>query len=244
MVYKFDHLVITGRDKMDVAARTLQAAGFHLTDLARHNLGSLNRLIMLDSAYLEILGWEPGAESIRQEIADRACGLDALVFRTLNSDTCYQNLMDAGFEPNPVQDLSRPVQVDGEIKQALFKAVRFTTQPIPGLRIYFCQHLTPQYVWMAEDMEHANGLTHLKEVGVGSSNPKQTYQLFAKLLELHNPLLDSSQSRENDYTIDLGNCLLRIHGEAVESPNLITQCQIENSDGSKICTLSQENFKW
>jgi hypothetical protein len=244
MLYKFDHLVITGRDKMDVAARTLQADGFHLTDLARHNLGSLNRLIMLDSAYLEILGWESGAQSIRQEIADRAYGLDALVFRTANAEVCYQDLIEAGFAPNPVQDLSRPVEIAGKIKQAIFKAVRFTTQPIPGLRIYFCQHLTPEYVWIAEDMKHPNGLTHLKEIGIGSSNPAQTYQLFAKLLQLQNPLLDRPQSRENDCTVDLGNCLLRIHEEALESPNLITQCQIENSDGSKIYTLSQGDFKW
>lgn len=244
MTYKFDHLVITGRDKMDMAARIFQEEGFHLTDLARHNLGSLNRLVMLDSAYLEILGWEPGAQSIRQEIADRACGLDALVFRTSNADTCYRDLTEAGFAPNPVQDLSRPVKIDGEIKQALFKAVRFTTQPIPGLRIYFCQHLTPEYVWIAEDMKHSNGLIHLKEIEVESSNPTQTYQLFDKLLQLQVPTLDGSQNLENDYTIDLGNCLLRIHGGAVEFSNLIAQCQIENNDGSKICTLSQYDFKW
>ncbi len=229
---------------MEVAAQTLEAKGFHLTDLARHNLGSLNRLIMLDSAYLEILGWESQAQSIRQEIADRPCGLDALVFRTSDAGACYQDLMESGFAPNPVQDLSRPVQIDGEIKQALFKAVRFTAQPIPGLRIYFCQHLTPEYVWIAGDMEHSNGLIHLKEIRVGSSNPAQTYQVFAKLLKLQGSLTDSSHSWMNDYTIDLGNCLLRIHGEALESPNLITQCQIENSDGSKIYTLSQEDFKW
>lgn len=244
MVYKFDHLVITGRDKMEVAAQTLEGEGFHLTDLARHNLGSLNRLIMLDSAYLEILGWEPGAQSIRQEIADRACGLDALVFRTSNADTCYQDLTEAGFAPNPVQDLSRPVQIDGEAKQALFKAVRFTIQPIQGLRIYFCQHLTPEYIWIAEDMKHSNGLTHLKEIKVESSNPIQTYQLFDKLLQLQASTPDGSQSRENVYSIDLGNCVLRIHGGGIKLPNLITQCQIENSDGSKIYTLSQEDFKW
>jgi hypothetical protein len=244
MSYEFDHLVITGRDKMEVATRTLQAVGFHLTDLSKHNLGSLNRLIILDSAYLEILGWEPGTQSIRQEIADRACGIDALVFRTTNAEGCYQDLMDADFSPNPVQDLSRPVRVGGEIRQALFKTVRFATQPIPGLRIYFCQHLTPQYVWKAEDMKHSNGLTHLKEIEVGSSHPTQTYLLLAKLLQLPNVLSTDSLKEANDYTIDLGNCLLRIHGEALGSSNSINQCQIESSDEKKLYTLSQENFRW
>lgn len=242
MTYEFDHLVITGRDKMEVAARTLQVAGFHITALSKHNLGSLNRLIMLDNAYLEILGWEAGAQSIRPEIADRACGIDALVFRTSNAEVCRQNLMNAGFSPNPVQDLSRPVQIAGEMKVALFKTVRFAQQPILGLRIYFCQHLTPEYIWIAEDMKHPNQLTHLKEIEVSSSQPAQTYALFTKLLQLKNELLVTPQSQENDFSINLSNCLLRIHQEAMGTSSSISQCQIESGDGEKTLTLYQENF--
>ena len=243
MTYEFDHLVIIGRDKMEVAAHTLQAAGFHLTALSKHNLGSLNRLIMLDNAYLEILGWQSGTRSVRQEIADRACGIDALVFRTSDAEICYKNLMDAGFFPNPVQDLSRPVRIGGEMKQALFKTVRFATQPIPGLRIYFCQHLTPKYVWIAEDMKHPNQLTHIKEIGVGSSHPAQTYLLFTKLLQLQNGLLMDSQIQSNDYSIRLSNCLIRIHQKSIGEPTLISQCEIKSDDGEKTFTLSQENFQ-
>jgi len=98
MTYEFDHLVIISRDRMEEISDTFHSLGFALTPLSKHNLGSSNRLAILDSCYLEILGWEADSIPIRKEIADEPCGLNALVFRTVNADTCYQNLKDNGFD--------------------------------------------------------------------------------------------------------------------------------------------------
>jgi len=84
--YPFDHLVIIGRDQLLKLGRKLIDQGFLLTPLAHHNLGSSNQLIMLDSSYIELLGWEPDKPLQRAEIANQPLGLDALVFRTNNAE--------------------------------------------------------------------------------------------------------------------------------------------------------------
>src|SRR3546814_15204459 len=56
--------------------------GYFLTDLAVHNLGSINRLITLDNSYIELLGWPEGAPPARKEIANSPASMEALVFRS------------------------------------------------------------------------------------------------------------------------------------------------------------------
>ena len=133
-----------GRDSLSELSATFMNQGFQLTPLAYHNLGSSNRLIMLDSSYIELLGWEKGKPIQRAEIANQAIGLDALVFRTDDADACYAQLKETGFAINPVQDLSREGEFMGETVLVQFKTVRFSEQPIPGLTSYFCEHLNPE----------------------------------------------------------------------------------------------------
>jgi hypothetical protein len=59
----FDHLVLMLRDQLEEQAPVFEADGYTLTELAVHNLGSMNRLITLDSAYIELLGWPAGQPS-------------------------------------------------------------------------------------------------------------------------------------------------------------------------------------
>lgn len=159
---ELDHAVVMVRDRMDEIAPRFVAKGFTLSDLATHNVGSHNRLIVLDSAYLELLGWLPGPTQPRKEIADSPFGLEALVLRTDDADVTFARLRDLGHSPNPVLDLSRPAQVQGRAVEARFRTVRFAEQPVAGMRMYFCEHLTPQYVWTPALMAHANGARTLR----------------------------------------------------------------------------------
>jgi len=65
----FDHLVIITRACLSDFVRIFEQSGFKLTPLAKHNLGSINRLIVLDSTYIELLGWESDKPLARKEIA-------------------------------------------------------------------------------------------------------------------------------------------------------------------------------
>jgi hypothetical protein len=182
-------------------------SGFTLTPLARHNLGSSNQLIMLDTTYIELLGWEPGTKPQRAEIANQQIGLDALVFRTEDADTCYEQLKQQGFDVNPVQDLSRESEFMGTKVLVQFKTVRFTKQPIEGLRIYFCEHLNPEYVWQSNWLNHGNQLNRLKKITVTTPNALATSNIFAKVLNSNsgdiNPKDDSIEIQLPNLTLSL-----------------------------------------
>lgn len=184
-----------GRDSLSELSDTFMSQGFQLTPLAHHNLGSSNRLIMLDSSYIELLGWEKGKPIQRAEIAKQAIGLDALVFRTQDANACYAALRESGFAVNPVQDLSREGEFMGETVLVQFKTVRFSEQPIPGLRIYFCEHLTPEYVWQKQWLTHPNQMRYLPKISLNSPDINQTAATFQRLLNLSKPALVSGSNR-------------------------------------------------
>ena len=181
-----------GRDSLSELSATFMNQGFQLTPLAHHNLGSSNRLIMLDSSYIELLGWEKGKPIQRAEIANQAIGLDALVFRTDDADACYAQLKETGFAINPVQDLSREGEFMGETVLVQFKTVRFSEQPIPGLRIYFCEHLNPEYVWQKAWLSHPNKMGYLPKITLTSPDITQTAAALQKLLNLSKQSVVSS----------------------------------------------------
>ena len=219
MQYEFDHLVIMARDQISLVAKQFSDLGFRLSAKSTHNLGSANQLIVLDSTYLEILGWEAGTIPQRAEIANLAFGLDALVFRTSNAEACFNALKEAGCAPNEVQDLSRPAQVGNEIKQAFFKTVRFSQQPIEGLRIYFCEHVTPNFVWVKADQQHPNQLNHLQSITLGSANPAETFFVLQKLLQLvkfdnQADTLNTTSQKPGPLQLHLPNCVLKIEYQA------------------------------
>ncbi|AZY53622.1 VOC family protein [Bordetella avium] len=200
---EFDHAVIMVRDRLDDLAPHYEQQGFHLSDKSVHNLGSCNRLIVLDDTYIELLGWPPGAPPARKEIADSAPGLEALVFRTDDAEASYERLRSAGFAVNPVQDLSRPAQVGGREIMARFHTVRFAEPPIPGLRMYFCRHLTPECVWAPEFMNHPNQTRSLARIDVRSANAQALAERLALVADA------SIQAQEGGWDVELAN--LRIH---------------------------------
>lgn len=143
-----------GRDNLSEISNAFVSQGFQLTPLAQHNLGSCNRLIMLDTSYIELLGWEKDKPILRAEIANQAIGLDALVFRTQDADACYTQLKEAGFAVNPVQNLSRKAEYFNEPVLVQFKTVRFSEQPISRLKNLFLRAPDPR-VCLAEAMDSA-----------------------------------------------------------------------------------------
>jgi len=207
MPYEFDHLVIIARDKILPVANKLKALGFLLTPMAKHNLGSCNQLAMLSSSYLEVLGWEEGTIPQRKEIADLPMGLDALVFRSYNALETYESLKKSGFSPNPVQELSRPAQLNGKEELAQFNTVRFASQPIPGLRIYFCEHLTPQFLWFDEVLKHPNLSNHLSEISLETNQLEDTSSTLARLLQLSKENINASSG---EHCLSMPNCKIII----------------------------------
>jgi hypothetical protein len=175
---KLDHVVINARDDTDAAEAIFAALGFQLTPRGYHTLGSLNHLMMTRGAYLEIVG-VPSEGRQRQEILDSPRGLNGIVLKTDDADGTFARLAEAGFDPLPPMDFSRPVTIDGVDHDASFRTVRMMPDFFGGGRVYFCQHLTPELVWRDEWLGHGNGFRAIDRVEVESIDPATVAARFA-----------------------------------------------------------------
>jgi len=221
----FDHAVVMVRDRLDDIAPHFEQQGFLLSDKSVHNLGSCNRLIALDSTYIELLGWPPGAPPARKEIADSAFGLEALVFRTYDADATHARLKSEGFEVNPVQALTRPALVAGQEMQASFQTVRFAEQPLPGIRMYFCQHLTPECVWVPELMAHPNGARRIESIEVRAAEEQAVAWRLG--------VITDARVEETDlgWDVVLGNMTLRVVHDATALIPRLGTLFLEDANG-------------
>ncbi len=176
-----DHAVVIVRDRMDVAHAAFARLGFTLTPRGEHQLGSVNHLVVFDHDYLELLGFPPGRENARPEIAASPIGLDGLVLGLDDVDATHAALAAAGFAVNPPTVLTRPVRLaDGE-HEARFTTIRFAQQPIGGGRLYFCRHETPDLVWRPEWMVHPNGACGLARFTVVVADPLAEARRYAAI---------------------------------------------------------------
>jgi hypothetical protein len=175
-----DHVVIDVRDRMDEAERTFAGLGFRLTPRGHHTLGSMNHLAMFATDYLELLGFGPSGAN-RPELARFPVGLNGLVFKTGNADDVHTAAASAGLPILPVQRFSRPVELDGARRDAIFRTARLDATKIAMGRVYFCEHLTPELVWRPEWQAHPNGARALARVVVATPEPRRSAALFAAL---------------------------------------------------------------
>lgn len=200
----FDHLVVMLRDELEARSPAYQAAGFRVSPLGRHNLGSMNRLIVLDSSYIELLGWPQGVEPPRKELASQPLGLDALVFRSTDAEADHAWLQQAGFDVLPVGHLERPVDDNGVSRLARFKTVRFNTQPIEGLRVYYCQHFTPELIWNEDLTGHPNGARSIHSIEISAPDAAEIAAVLARLV--HGQVVE----QEGRHEIRLENTLISV----------------------------------
>lgn len=149
-----DHLVINTRFDTDAAEALFAQLGFTVTPRGYHTLGSINHAIVFDGHYLELIGLPADGSTVRAEIAASPLGADGLVYRTDDPQQTFDALRSAGFDATPPQHFSRPVEGLGD---ARFVTVRLAPGQLPGGRVYFCQHLTPEFVFRDEWRAHANG---------------------------------------------------------------------------------------
>jgi catechol 2,3-dioxygenase-like lactoylglutathione lyase family enzyme len=179
-----DHVVIDVRDRIDEAMRCFQSLGFRLTPRGRHTLGSVNHLAMFATDYLELLGFA-GDGAIRPEIMRFPTGLNGLVFKTADADLVHAQATAAGLPVLPVQSFSRPVALDGAIRDARFRTTRLDPAEVAMGRVYFCEHQTPDLVWRSEWQTHPNGACAIARVVIATVDPQRTARLFRGLFGDH-----------------------------------------------------------
>ncbi|WP_255474943.1 VOC family protein [Pusillimonas sp. ANT_WB101] len=221
----FDHLVLMMRDQLMERAPHFEQDGYRLTELSVHNLGSINRLIPLDTTYIELLGWPAGKPPARKEIAEQPLGLDALVFKTENAQATFERLREEGFEVNPVLRLERPLIFQGKQHLAQFDTVRFSAQPVAGLRMYFCQHLTPEFVWNEDAIRHDNGAKSLDHIVIEASDAQAVAAQLGKVANA-----EAKAQDDGTYVIALRNMQLVVRPAVGVTAAKISQAFLRHAD--------------
>jgi hypothetical protein len=193
-----DHVVVNTRDRLDEAAETYRRLGFTLTPRGYHTLGSMNHLAMFGTDYLELIATHqchceertddaisrgPTHEPlpIRSELLHAPIGLNGIVFGTEDSASVHQALNAAGVPVAPPREFSRPVELPGGPRDALFRTVNLRPGVVPAGRLYFCHHLTRDLVWRDEWRRHPNGVTGVERIVIVADRPTELIALLGKM---------------------------------------------------------------
>jgi Glyoxalase-like domain len=189
-----DHVVVNTQDRLDEAAETYRRLGFTLTPRGYHTLGSMNHLAIFGTDYLELIavqtpgtpsvrageGW-PSTTSTRTELLHAPVGLNGLVFGTEESTSVHQALEAAGVPVDPPREFSRPVELPGGPRDAVFRTVNLRPGVVPAGRLYFCHHLARDLVWRDEWRRHPNGVTGVERIVMVADRPAELTALLGKM---------------------------------------------------------------
>ena len=179
---RLDHTVINARFAMEPLVDVFRGLGFTLTPQGRHSTGSINHLMMFGTDYLELLAIPEGQMHDRPDLSGAPVGINGIVFKTDDADAVFAHLEAEGMAGNPVRAFSRPVDMNGEMRDARFRTTTVRADVFKGGRVYFCEHGTPELVWRPEWQTHENRVVSMPEFVVVSSDPETEAADFARLL--------------------------------------------------------------
>jgi len=194
-----DHIAHFVED-LDVAIGVLEALGFVATprsDQATRDAdgnespaGQANRCVMLDAGYIEILMPTvdtPTSRRTRAQMA-RYAGVHILAFGTPSAEEDHARLARHGFEPLPLVDLRRAVELETATGStpglARFAVQRVPSERMPEGRVQFCEQRTPECLWQPRYLRHANGVQALAGVIVCAEDPVEAGARFGRFAGL------------------------------------------------------------
>lgn len=184
-----DHVVMAVRH-LDRAAETWGRFGFTLSPRGTHSahVGTGNYTIMLGPDYIELLGVltaTPQNEPSRAFLERRGEGLERIAFTATDAEKGVESIRAKGFAGVGPIDFGRPVRLpDGGETEARFRVFFWPSDETPGgVRLFACQHLTRDAVWMPALQSHANTATHLKRVEILAAEPRRAADHMARLID-------------------------------------------------------------
>lgn len=170
-----DHVMIVVPD-LQKAADAYARLGFDVQPRGIHKgLGTANHLMILDEDYIELLGvLEPMPNNLRyKEIGEQGGALANVALGTDGADLAHAAWSKAGLRPEPIIAFDRGVEIDGKTERAAFRIVRLPHEARPGVGLFVCNHLTPQFVYRPEWRKHANGATGISHITIVAADPQK-----------------------------------------------------------------------
>jgi catechol 2,3-dioxygenase-like lactoylglutathione lyase family enzyme len=195
-----DHVVVNARDDLDMAQETYRRLGFRLTERGYHSMGSMNHLAIFGTDYLELIAVPPGGNSPRRDLLIYPVGLNGLVFGSEDAAATFELLEKNACPFERPVEFSRPVIIAGELEEAKFRGIFMKPNTVPYGRVYFCQHLTRQFVWRDECRKHDNGVVAVQRMVIVEEDPRRALELYAKMFGA-----DAVRDSDSGRTVVLGN---------------------------------------
>jgi len=184
-----DHVVILARS-LDAAAQTWRGLGFTISPLGVHTavMGTANHTIMLGEDYLELIGIVAETErnlQSREFLKARGEGIERVAFTTSSAADGVAEIKAKGLAGTGPFDFGRPVDLaDGRKTQARFRTFLWPVNERPGgLRIFACEHLTREAVWIPELTRHANTAVRIDRVELVAQNPRAAAEHMGRLID-------------------------------------------------------------
>lgn len=188
-VVGLDHVVILVRD-LDAAAENWRRLGFTLAPRGIHSahMGTGNHTVMLGPDYFELIGVlseTPYNAPSRALLERRGEGIERAALATDDAAAGIEEIRARGLDGMGPLDFGRPVTLpDGSRTEARFRVFHWPLDEAPGgLRLFACQHLTRDAVWIPELQRHANGAQRIVRVEIASDDPQADAAHMARLLD-------------------------------------------------------------
>lgn len=189
-VLGLDHIVIAVSE-LSASAQRWQALGFTVSPRGLHSdyLGTGNHTIMFEDDYVELLGVLTATEfnAPTRNFLVEGAGLERLAMRTDDAAAGLAGLKRDGFAGSTGPfEFRRPVELDGgRVGEAGFRIFQWPLEPAPAnVRLFACQHLTRDTVWLPSLITHRNGARALKRIEIVAADPQAEAELCGKLLNL------------------------------------------------------------
>jgi catechol 2,3-dioxygenase-like lactoylglutathione lyase family enzyme len=183
-----DHVVVAVRN-LDAAEAAWKRLGFTVSPRGTHSayLGSANHTIVFGDDYIELLGIIKETEHNQPTVTflKGREGIERTAFATDNAAAGVAELKARGLEGAGPLSFGRPVDLPrGGRSEAKFNIFTWPLNQAPaGLRIFACQHLTRDKVWIPELQKHANGAQRLVRVEIVARAPKDAAAQLSRMID-------------------------------------------------------------
>jgi hypothetical protein len=189
-----DHLVVLVRD-LEGAAAAWRALGFTVSPRGEHSvhLKTANHTIMFaGSDYIEllaVLGEASTNARWRRTLARR----EGLAGAALRLTDAHAAAVEMGCFA--VRDFGRPATLpDGAATEARFSVFDIDGDATPDLRLFACQHHTPDAMWVSALLTHGNGAVGIARIEILATDPAAVAaRLAGRLKGTPEPILDGTR---------------------------------------------------
>jgi hypothetical protein len=149
-------------------------------------MGTGNHCIMLRHDYFEILGvLTPTEANARwRAVLETREGMTAIALRAHDAEQGAAEVAARGVPTLPVQRFGRPVDLpDGSRTETRFQTFHLAEPAAPGMRLFACQHLTPEATWVPGLVDHANTAEGLAGIEILATDPAAAAAGVARVLD-------------------------------------------------------------